>query len=253
MCWVTLDHGSKLAERQGKKSYAQQWRVIAEEIKADILEYEVDSRGVFTQRYGSNALNASLLLVVLTRFLPPDDPRVRNTVLTIANELTEEGLVLRYRVEQTDYGLSGKEGTFTIYSFWLVSALVEIGEVAWAKRLCERLLSYASPLHLYDEEIEPRTRPASGQLPPGVHSSGVDQRGVPRDTRRGGIRRVRDVPTRQRAHVSEWHRKAFSGNGIHATRKRGDEISGPVAQTSGTACRIGGSVVAKCVPRQRNR
>ena len=105
MCWVALDRGAKLAERQGETSYAQQWRAIAEEIKADILEHGVDSRGVFTQRYGSDALDASLLLVVLTRFLPPDDPRVRNTVLAIANELTEEGLVLRYRVEETDDGL----------------------------------------------------------------------------------------------------------------------------------------------------
>jgi alpha,alpha-trehalase len=165
MCWVALDRGSKLAERQAETSYAQQWRAIAEEIKADILEHGVDSRGVFTQRYGSDALDASLLLVVLTRFLPPDDPRVRNTVLAIANELTEEGLVLRYRVEHTDDGLTGEEGTFTICSFWLVSALVEIGEVASAKRLCERLLSYASPLQLYAEEIEPRTGRHLGNFP----------------------------------------------------------------------------------------
>lgn len=77
----------------------------------------MDSRGVFTQRYGDEALDASLLLVVLTRFLPPDDPRVRNTVLAIADELTEDGLVLRYRVHETDDGLSGEEGTFTICSF----------------------------------------------------------------------------------------------------------------------------------------
>lgn len=152
-----LGPGAKLAERQGEKSYAQQWRAIADEIKADILEHGVDSRGVFTQRYGDEALDASLLLVVLTRFLPPDDPRVRNTVLAIADELTEDGLVLRYRVHETDDGLSGEEGTFTICSFWLVSALVEIGEVGRAKRLCERLLSFASPLLLYAEEIEPRS------------------------------------------------------------------------------------------------
>jgi GH15 family glucan-1,4-alpha-glucosidase len=165
MCWVALDRGAKLAERQGETSYAGQWRDIADVIKADILEHGVDSRGVFTQRYGSDALDASLLLAVLTRFLPPDDPRVRNTVLAIANELTEEGLVLRYRVEQTDDGLTGEEGTFTICSFWLVSALVEIGEVVRAKRLCERLLSYASPLQLYAEEIEPRTGRHLGNFP----------------------------------------------------------------------------------------
>ncbi|MFZ3271044.1 MAG: glycoside hydrolase family 15 protein [Mycobacterium sp.] len=165
MCWVALDRGSKLAERQGETDYAQKWRVIADEIKADILEHGVSARGVFTQRYGSDALDASLLQVVLTRFLPPDDARVRATVLAIADELTEQGLVLRYRVEETDDGLGGEEGTFTICSFWLVSALVEIGEVSRAKHLCERLLSFASPLHLYAEEIEPATGRHLGNFP----------------------------------------------------------------------------------------
>ncbi len=165
MCWVALDRGAKLAELEGEKSYALQWRDIAEEIKADILTNGVDSRGVFTQRYGDDALDASLLLVPLVRFLPPDDPRVQATVLAIADELTEEGLVLRYRVEETDDGLAGEEGTFTICSFWLVSALVEIGEISRAKHLCERLLSFASSLHLYAEEIEPRTGHHLGNFP----------------------------------------------------------------------------------------
>ena len=165
MCWVALDRGAKLAELQGSLDYAQQWRAIADEIKADILAHGVDSRGVFTQRYGDDALDASLLLVVLLRFLPSDDPRVRATVLAIADELTEDGLVLRYRVHETDDGLSGEEGTFTICSFWLVSALVEIGEVSRARHLCERLLSFASPLHLYAEEIEPRTGRHLGNFP----------------------------------------------------------------------------------------
>ena len=86
------------------------------------------------QRYGSTALDASLLLLPLLRFLPPEDPRIRATVLAIADELTHEGLVLRYKVDETDDGLRGEEGTFTICSFWLVSALVEIGEVDRARR-----------------------------------------------------------------------------------------------------------------------
>jgi GH15 family glucan-1,4-alpha-glucosidase len=165
MCWVALDRGAKLADIEGEKSYAQQWRAIAEEIKADILDKGVDARGVLTQRYGDDALDASLLLAVLTRFLPPEDPRIRATVMAIADELTEDGLVLRYRVEETDDGLSGEEGTFTICSFWLVSALVEIGEIHRARHLCERLLSFASPLHLYAEEIEARTGRHLGNFP----------------------------------------------------------------------------------------
>ena len=120
---------------------------------------------MLTQRYGDDALDASLLLAVLTRFLPPDDPRIRATVMAIAEELTEDGLVLRYRVQETDDGLSGEEGTFTICSFWLVSALVEIGEIHQARHLCERLLGFASPLHLYAEEIEPRTGRHLGNFP----------------------------------------------------------------------------------------
>ena len=130
----------------------------------------------------------------LLRFLPPDDPRIRATVLAIADELTEDGLVLRYRVEETDDGLSGEEGTFTICSFWLVSALVEIGEVDRARQLCERLLSFASPLHLYAEEIDPQHRPAPRQLPAGVHPPGADQRGHARHPRRGARRRARLHP-----------------------------------------------------------
>ena len=99
------------------------------------------------------------------RFLPPDDERVRKTVMAIADHLTIDGLVLRYRVEETDDGLAGEEGTFTICSFWLVSALSEIGEHHLARDLCQKLLGYASPLHLYAEEIDPRSGRHLGNFP----------------------------------------------------------------------------------------
>ena len=86
-------------------------------------------------------------------------------MLAIADELTEDELVLRYRVEETDDGFSGEEGTFTICSFWLVSALVEIGEIARARALCAKLLSFASPLLLYAEEIDPHTGRHLGNFP----------------------------------------------------------------------------------------
>jgi GH15 family glucan-1,4-alpha-glucosidase len=165
MCWVAMDRGAKLARLYDELDYAQSWQKIADEIFDDICTKGVDERGVFTQRYGAPALDASLLLVPLLRFLPPDDPRVRATVLAIADELTEDGLVLRYRTDETDDGLQGEEGTFTICSFWLVSALVEIGEVERAKSLCERLLGYASSLNLYAEEIEPGTGRHLGNFP----------------------------------------------------------------------------------------
>jgi alpha,alpha-trehalase len=165
MCWVAADRGARLAEMRDELDYAARWQSAAEEIKADICANAVDERGVFTQHYDTDALDASVLLMVLTRFLPPDDERIRRTVLAIADELTVDGLVLRYRVDETDDGLSGEEGTFTICSFWLVSALIEIGEIERGRDLCERLLSHASPLGLYAEEIDPRSGRHLGNFP----------------------------------------------------------------------------------------
>ena len=165
MCWVAADRGARLAELHGEQELATTWQAAADEMKADICEHGVDSRGVFVQHYGTEALDASVLLIPLTRFLPPDDPRVRATVLAIADELSVDGMVLRYRAEETDDGLSGEEGTFTICSFWLVSALAEIGEITRARELCEKLLSYASPLQLYAEEIDPRSGRHLGNFP----------------------------------------------------------------------------------------
>jgi GH15 family glucan-1,4-alpha-glucosidase len=165
MCWVAADRGARLAEIREEKECEQRWRAAADEIHADICENAVDERGVFTQHYETDALDASVLLMPLVRFLPADDERVRNTVLAIAEELTEDGLVLRYRTNETDDGLAGKEGTFTICSFWLVSAFAEIGEIDRARDLCEKLLSYASPLGLYAEEIDPRSGRHLGNFP----------------------------------------------------------------------------------------
>ncbi|HEX3492801.1 MAG TPA: glycoside hydrolase family 15 protein [Streptosporangiaceae bacterium] len=165
MCWVAADRGARLARLRGDRDLAAKWQRAAEEIHADVCAHGVDQRGVFCQHYDTTELDASALLIPLVGFLPPDDDRVRATVLAIADELTEDELVLRYRVEATEDGFSGEEGTFTICSFWLVSALTEIGEVARARALCEKLLSLASPLFLYAEEIDPHTGRHLGNFP----------------------------------------------------------------------------------------
>jgi alpha,alpha-trehalase len=165
MCWVALDRGARLAERRAEEHCAQRWQALADEIHADILERGVDGRGVFRQHYDTDALDASNLLVGLMRFLPAEDERVRATVMATCEELTENGLVLRYRTDQTDDGQSGEEGTFLICSFWLVSALSEIGEHRRARHLLERLLSYASPLGLYAEELEASSGRHLGNYP----------------------------------------------------------------------------------------
>jgi GH15 family glucan-1,4-alpha-glucosidase len=165
MCWVALDRGARLARLYDQSAYAEKWQALADQIHEDICTHGVDERGVFVQRYGSKSLDASVLLMPLLRFLPPDDPRIRATVLAIADELTEHGLVLRYRPEETDDGQTGQEGTFTICSFWLVSALIEIGEFERGRRLCERLLSLASPLELYAEELDAHSGRHLGNFP----------------------------------------------------------------------------------------
>ncbi len=165
MCWVAVDRGAKLAKGRGDDELTGLWRAAADNMHAEICAHGVDERGVFVQTYGGSALDASLLLVPLMGFLPPDDERVRATVLAIADELSVDGLVLRYRPEETDDGLAGAEGTFTICSFWLVSALAIIGETQRAAALCGKLLSLASPLQLYAEEIEAESGRHLGNFP----------------------------------------------------------------------------------------
>jgi GH15 family glucan-1,4-alpha-glucosidase len=164
MIWVAVDRGTRLARGLGFDELADEWQTKADEIKAEILERGVRD-GVFRQHYETDALDASLLLIPLLRFLPPDDPRVRATVDAIADDLTEHGLVLRYKVEETDDGLHGKEGTFLICSFWLVSALSEIGECKRARELCERLLEAAGWLDLFAEELEADSGRHLGNFP----------------------------------------------------------------------------------------
>jgi GH15 family glucan-1,4-alpha-glucosidase len=165
MCWVAVDRGARLAAYIGHEAMANEWELAADEIKQDILENGVDERGVLTQHYDTKALDASLLLAPLVKFLPPDDPRIVATVNAIADELTEHGMVLRYRTDETDDGFTGEEGSFTICSFWLVSALCEIGEYQRARELCAKLLSLAGPLELYAEEIDTHSGRHLGNFP----------------------------------------------------------------------------------------
>ena len=165
MCWVAASRASRLAEMQGESARSAEWGQAADRIRQDILARGVSDRGVFRQHYETDALDASTLLIGLFRLLPPDDDRVRATVLAIADELTESGFVLRYRVDETDDGLHGTEGTFLICSFWLVSALSEIGKNERAAAMCERLLRHGSPLGLYAEELDASSGRHLGNYP----------------------------------------------------------------------------------------
>jgi GH15 family glucan-1,4-alpha-glucosidase len=165
LCWVALDRAAKLAHIRGNPALQTTWRATAEEIKGDILAHGLTPSGVLRQHYDTDSLDASTLLAAGFGFLPGHDERLRNSVLAIADGLTEDGFTLRYRTEETDDGLSGKEGTFLICSFWLVSALTIIGEQQRARDLMERLLRVASPLGLFAEEFDVETGRHLGNFP----------------------------------------------------------------------------------------
>jgi len=188
LCWIAMDRGSDLAGARQDHDRAVQWRKAADDLKAEILDKGVDERGRFRQHYANDELDASLLLIPILGFLPPEDERVRTTVLAIADELTEDGLALRYKVDTTDTGFGGKEGTFTICSFWLVTALAMIGEHDRARSLCKKLLSFAGPLQLYAEEINAATGEHLGNFPQAfTHLALIDAVGRLIDAEHAGV------------------------------------------------------------------
>jgi GH15 family glucan-1,4-alpha-glucosidase len=165
MGWVALDRAAKLAAIRDDVALEKEWSETAHEIKEDILTHGVSDRGVLRQHYDTDALDASTLLAPLFGFLPLTDERIHKTVTAISEELTENGFVMRYRTDETDDGMSGKEGTFLICSFWLVSAFAAIGEMERATSLMERLLRISSPLGLYAEEFEVERARHLGNFP----------------------------------------------------------------------------------------
>jgi GH15 family glucan-1,4-alpha-glucosidase len=166
MCWVAADRGARLADLRQDEDLRDRWSACAVEIQRDVLENAVDGSGRFCAHYDTTDLDAAILILPLVRFLPPTDHRIRATVLAVADELTEHGVVLRHRPGTTDDGEYTVEGeAFAICSFWLVSALMEIGEADRARELCERMLSFASPLNLYAENIDPHTGRHLGNFP----------------------------------------------------------------------------------------
>ena len=231
MCWVAAARGADLADSRGEADRAKRWRAGADEIKAEVLEKGVSDRGVFRQHYETDDLDASLLLLPIMGFLPPDDKRIIATVLAIADELTQDGLVLRYKVEGTDTGFSGDEGTFTICSFWLVTALAMIGEQHRARALCEKLLSFAGTPDAVRGRDRRDHRPASRQLPAGLHASGADRGGVAahRDRAR---RRVRPFVQSASRHIKRGETRHRRGAG---TDPSSNESSASPAAPAGLA------------------
>ncbi|MBA2595770.1 MAG: glycoside hydrolase family 15 protein, partial [Chloroflexia bacterium] len=168
LCWAGLDRAVHLAPRLGGYGRADIWADERDLIRAAILERGWSaSRQAYAQSFDADELDAAALLMPLVGFLPATDPRMRATIETIARELTEDGLVLRYQTDPglNADGLSGDEGTFVICSFWLVSCLARAGEIDRAETLFTRLAGAANDLGLLAEEIDPATGELLGNFP----------------------------------------------------------------------------------------
>ena len=155
MCWVALDRAIRIAEKRGFPADLERWRKTRDTIYEEVMRHGWDeARGSFVQFYGSRALYASALLMPLVFFVSPLDPRMARTLDAIRRELVYDSLVRRYSLQETEDGLPGDEGTFTLCSFWLVEALTRAGQLEDARLTFEKMLGYANHLGLYSEEID---------------------------------------------------------------------------------------------------
>lgn len=166
MCWVAFDRALKSAERFDLEGPTDHWRECREAIHADICENGFDKkRNTFVQYYGGEALDASLLLIPQSGFLPPDDPRVIGTIKAVENELLQDGLVRRYSTDKVDDGVGGREGAFLACSFWLADAYVLVGQLDDAAELFENLLALRNDLGLLAEEYDAVSKRLLGNFP----------------------------------------------------------------------------------------
>ena len=169
LCWTALDRAVKLADQLGMYAKEEEWAKARDEVREAVLTKGwSEQRQAYAQSFGSDELDAAQLLMPLVGFLPADDPRMKSTIDAIARDLTQDGLVLRYRNSAegvNDDGLTGEEGTFVICSFWLVSCLAKAGEIDRAERLFEQLTSYANDVGLLAEEIDAEAGELLGNVP----------------------------------------------------------------------------------------
>jgi GH15 family glucan-1,4-alpha-glucosidase len=166
MAWVAFDRAVKTVEECGLDGPVDRWRSIRDEIHAEVCRegYNADRRA-FTQYYGSDKLDASLLLIPLMGFLPASDPRVKSTIEAIESELMVDGFVRRYVTTQEADGLPPGEGTFLPCSFWLVDVLNLLGRVDDARALFDRLIGLCNDVGLLSEEYDPKLQRLVGNFP----------------------------------------------------------------------------------------
>jgi len=166
MAWVAFDRAVKFVERSSLPGPVERWRALREKICDEVCKHGFSpARNAFVQSYGSDDLDAALLLLPQVGFLPATDPRIIGTVEAVQRELMLDGLVLRYRPQRINDGLPGEEGAFLACSFWLADALAMIGRYDEAKAMFERLLELRNDLGLLAEEYDPRAKRFLGNFP----------------------------------------------------------------------------------------
>jgi len=166
MAWVAVDRAIQSAEMFDLEGPVEYWRVLRDEIRADVMAHGFDeSRNTFVQSYGEAPLDASLLLLARVGFLEPSDPRYIGTVEAVERELLVDGFVQRYPTEVTDDGLPPGEGVFLACSFWLANAYAIVGRLEDAHLLFERLLALRNDLGLLAEEYDPAAKRFAGNFP----------------------------------------------------------------------------------------
>jgi GH15 family glucan-1,4-alpha-glucosidase len=157
MCWVAVDRAMRIARNRSYPAPVERWHAVRDEIYRSIFrDFWDPERRAFVQHKGAMAMGAGNLLMPLTGFISPVDPRWLSTLQAIRDDLVDDSLVYRYKTEQAPDGLRGKEGTFNVCSFWYVEALARSGDLEQARLLFEKILGYASDLGLYSEQLSPR-------------------------------------------------------------------------------------------------
>lgn len=165
MCWAAVDRGIRIAQEHGLDADLSRWESVRDEIRKAIEQHGYNAKlGAFVQAFGSDTLDAAVLAIPRVGFLSATDPRVLSTIDRIQHDLTQDGLVYRYRAPD---GLAGGEGAFLICSFWLVEALALAGRMEEARQLFERMLRRQNDVGLYSEEIDPATGAFLGNFPQG--------------------------------------------------------------------------------------
>jgi GH15 family glucan-1,4-alpha-glucosidase len=166
MAWVAFDRAVRSIEEFGLEGPLERWRAVRSEIHQEVCERGFDpGQNAFVQYFGGIELDASLLLIPIVGFLPPEDERVRGTVAAIERSLVRDGLVLRYDTGEGTDGLPPGEGAFLACSFWLADNYAMLGRYKEARALFERLLALRNDVGLLAEEYEPRSKRQLGNFP----------------------------------------------------------------------------------------